>query len=70
MHPPSADHGARYGQRAGGTHPTGMQSCALYIFSIVYLTKTGKNFLFHLIQINLLHPGMDCNRVDLYLIFL
>ena len=27
-HPqPSAEHAGRYGQRAGGTHPTGMQSC-------------------------------------------
>ena len=25
--PPSAKHAGRYGQRAGGTHPTGMQSC-------------------------------------------
>ena len=25
--PPPADHAGRYGQRAGGTHPTGMQSC-------------------------------------------
>ena len=26
-HPPIAEHAGRYGQRAGGTHPTGMQSC-------------------------------------------
>ena len=25
--PPGAEHAGRYGQRAGGTHPTGMQSC-------------------------------------------
>ena len=25
--PPAAEHAGRYGQRAGGTHPTGMQSC-------------------------------------------
>ena len=25
--PPSAEHAGRYGQHAGGTHPTGMQSC-------------------------------------------
>ena len=29
--PPGAEHAGRYGQRAGGTHPTGMQSC-LYLF--------------------------------------
>ena len=27
---PPADLGVRYGQRAGGTHPTGMHSCLLY----------------------------------------
>ena len=26
--PPGAEHAGRYGQRAGGTHPTGMQSCS------------------------------------------
>ena len=25
--PPGAEHAGRYGQRAGGTYPTGMQSC-------------------------------------------
>ena len=30
-HPPSAVHAGRYGQQAGGTHPTGMQSCCNYI---------------------------------------
>ena len=25
-HPPGAEHAGRYGQRAGGTHPTGMQT--------------------------------------------
>ena len=25
--PPGAEHAGRYGQRAGGSHPTGMQSC-------------------------------------------
>ena len=28
-HPPGTEHAGRYGQRAGGTHPTGMQSCCL-----------------------------------------
>ena len=27
--PPGAEHAGRYGQRAGSTHPTGMQSCFL-----------------------------------------
>ena len=30
--PPSTVHAGRYGQQAGGTHPTGMQSC--YIFAM------------------------------------
>ena len=30
--PPSTGHAGRYGQRAGGTHPTGMQSCSILIF--------------------------------------
>ena len=25
--PPGAEHAGRYGQRTGGTHPSGMQSC-------------------------------------------
>ena len=29
--PPPAEHAVRYGQRAGGTHPTGMQSCFYFI---------------------------------------
>ena len=31
--PPSTEHAGRYGQRVGGPHPTGMQSC----FSILFL---------------------------------
>ena len=27
--PPNTEHAGRYGQRAGGTHPTGMQSCLI-----------------------------------------
>ena len=35
--PPTGEHGVRYGQRAGGTHPTGMQSCffcKFYLFTV------------------------------------
>ena len=35
--PPSAEHAGRYGQRAGGTHPTGMQSC--YVFQMDHRLK-------------------------------
>ena len=28
---PRAVHGGRYGQQAGGTHPTGMHSCVIYV---------------------------------------
>ena len=30
--PRRAEHAGRYGQRAGGTHPTGMQSCLLVVY--------------------------------------
>ena len=33
--PPPAEHAGRYGQRAGGTHPTGMQYCFPIVFIIV-----------------------------------
>ena len=36
--PPTAEHAGRYGQRAGGTLPTGMQSCAIH-FSISSLLQ-------------------------------
>ena len=29
--PPAAEHAGRYGQRAGSTHPTGMQSCCVFV---------------------------------------
>ena len=31
--PPSAVHAGRYGQQAGGTHPTGMQSCSFHLIN-------------------------------------
>ena len=31
-HPPNAVHAERYWQQAGGTHPTGMQSCVIQIY--------------------------------------
>ena len=34
-HPSPAEHAGRYGQRAGGTHPTGMHSCSLLFFVLV-----------------------------------
>ena len=36
--PPGAEHAGRYGQRTGGTHPTGMQSC---YFHAVFGKKIG-----------------------------
>ena len=35
--PPGAEHAGRYGQRAGGTHPTGMQSCLLSFHILLYI---------------------------------
>ena len=34
VHPLGAVHAGRYGQQAGGTHPTGMHSCGIGIFEI------------------------------------
>ena len=46
-HPPGAEHAGRYGQRAGGTHPTGMQSCYFLLLTsecvistVDWMTKT------------------------------
>ena len=38
--PPCAVHAGRYGQQAGGMHPTGMQSCVLYIFAKIQTINT------------------------------
>ena len=46
-HPSGAEHAARYGQRAGGTHPTGMQSCSsftsTFYFSSLHPLFPGSN---------------------------
>ena len=41
VHPPGSEHAGRYGQRAGGPHPTGMQSC----FPENHTTNTNNNTL-------------------------
>ena len=39
--PPSgAVHAGRYGQQAGGTHPTGMHTCSFYGYGTFTLTET------------------------------
>ena len=53
-HPPRAVHAGRYGQQAGGTHPTGMHSCLVINFLLnndrhfiiiqcIYSTKGNRN---------------------------
>ena len=42
---PPSEHAVRYGQRAGGTHPTGMQSCSILLLSLI--CSNGQYF-FHL----------------------
>ena len=37
--PPSTVHAGRYGQQAGGTHPTGMQSCLFYCYFFLVLAR-------------------------------
>ena len=39
--PPDAEHAGRYGQHAGGTHPTGMQSCSFLIWTTLINIKKG-----------------------------
>ena len=39
--PPTTEHAGRYGQRAGGTHPTGMQSCLILL---IFLNKINERF--------------------------
>ena len=37
--PPTAVHAGRYGQQAGSTHPTGMHSCANFVFGVPFKIK-------------------------------
>ena len=43
--PLGAEHAGRYGQRAGGTHPTGMQSCLINKFKLSTLIMEYNSFL-------------------------
>ena len=38
VHPPDAEHAGRYGQWAGGTHPTGMQSCIWQFLTLCFFS--------------------------------
>ena len=35
VHPPGAVHAGRYGQQAGGTHPTGMHSSLFFFLAMI-----------------------------------
>ena len=37
IHPPGAVHAGRYGQPAGGTHPTGMHTCLSMEWNLIGL---------------------------------
>ena len=37
VHPPATEHAGRSGQRAGGTHPTGMQSCLWHFVTLAFV---------------------------------
>ena len=56
--PPSTEHAGRYGQRAGGTHPTGMQSC---LFTCVYSYVGQKR---HSVHAGHQENGGCCTRDD------
>ena len=48
-HPPGAEHAGRYGQWAGSTHPTGMQSCCqVWIPTLVVLQPSNDDKNNHL----------------------
>ena len=40
--PPGTVPAGRYGQQAGGTHPTGMHSCVCYVFSSCHSSNKGR----------------------------
>ena len=42
--PPGAVHAGRYGQQAGGTHPTGMHSCCDYFYTTKNRLPCGPTF--------------------------
>ena len=42
VHPPEAVHAGRYGQQAGGTHPTGMHSCFHFVVAAVPVANCGE----------------------------
>ena len=51
--PPGTEHAGRYGQRAGGTHPTGMQSCYHCVNSLIiqcYQLASYKNKQFYTVS--------------------
>ena len=74
--PPDTEHAGRYGQRAGGTHPTGMQSClacacpyfnAMFLITINIYVKNGKHAsqtTCYLVQaiLPLVHTTCTCKR--------
>ena len=74
--PPGTEHAGRYGQRAGGTHPTGMQSClacacpyfnAMFLITINIYVKNGKHAsqtTCYLVQaiLPLVHTTCTCKR--------
>ena len=55
--PPEAEHAGRYGQRAGGTHPTGMQSCNDWI--IVHKDRKIKN-IETTVRLQTNRPPLNC----------
>ena len=45
--PLGAVHAGRYGQQAGGTHPTGMYSCYIGVIKLTYRYNVTKGEKFH-----------------------
>ena len=61
--PPCAMHAGRYGQQAGGMHPTGMHTC-LFVCTIVYGSVANSLQITEQSCGDMLHNNMHKNKVN------
>ena len=62
---PSAVHAGRYGQQAGGTHPTGMQSCFQIRLQLVRFIASLQQFFVFFCSISF-HVPLFVNQIHTY----
>ena len=73
--PSGAAHAGRYGQHAGGMHPTGMQSCTLNIFSktdftnccafsVIWETSNSRFSFSNDVSLNKMQLNVDANKYE------